>query len=86
MACFVIDGRIQGGLDCRYLASQLKPEKFKVSSVTTIATPHRGSPFADYLIDQVLGRWSPSLLSLLPPPPPILPSLYIFTLLASPLH
>ncbi len=46
----------QGGLDARYLISVLKPTKFKILSLTTIATPHRGSPFADYLIDNVIGR------------------------------
>ena len=46
----------QGGLDCRYLVGELKPTKFKVISVTTISTPHRGSPFADYLIDNIVGR------------------------------
>jgi triacylglycerol esterase/lipase EstA (alpha/beta hydrolase family) len=46
----------QGGLDCRYLISVLKPTKFKVISCTTISTPHRGSSFADYVIDNVIGR------------------------------
>lgn len=45
-----------GGLDGRYLISRLRPETFKVVSLTTIACPHRGSPFADYLIDNVIGR------------------------------
>ncbi|RSH84369.1 uncharacterized protein EHS24_005889 [Apiotrichum porosum] len=44
-----------GGLDCRYLISQLEHEQFKVASLTTISTPHRGSPFADYVIDNVIG-------------------------------
>jgi hypothetical protein len=48
----------QGGLDCRYLISELRPTKFKIVSVTTISTPHRGSPFADYLIDNIVGRKS----------------------------
>lgn len=47
---------VQGGLDCRYLISHLKPTAFKVSSLTTIATPHRGSPFADHLINNIIGR------------------------------
>jgi triacylglycerol esterase/lipase EstA (alpha/beta hydrolase family) len=46
----------QGGLDGRYLISKLKPRSFKVVSLTTIATPHRGSPFADYFIDNIIGR------------------------------
>lgn len=56
----------QGGLDCRYLVSQIKDKSFKPISLTTISTPHRGSPFADYLIDNVIGRERlPSLLGLL---------------------
>jgi len=34
------------------MLSQLKPPNVKVLSLTTIATPHRGSAFADYLF-----RW-----------------------------
>ena len=34
----------QGGLDCRYVASNLGP---KIAAVVTIATPHRGTPVAD---------------------------------------
>jgi triacylglycerol lipase len=52
---------LQGGIDGRYMISKLKPEKFKVSSLTTISTPHRGSPFADYVIDNIIGRESRSL-------------------------
>lgn len=48
----------KGGLDCRYLISELRPTKFKIVSVTTVSTPHRGSPFADYLIDNIVGRMS----------------------------
>lgn len=34
--------------------------------MTTIATPHRGSPFADYLLDDVIGRRNlPSLLNVM---------------------
>lgn len=49
-------GHSMGGLDCRYLISVLKPTTFSVCSLTTISTPHRGSPFADYVIDNVIGR------------------------------
>jgi triacylglycerol lipase len=45
-----------GGLDCRYLISELAGDDFSVASLTTISTPHRGSPFADYVIDSVIGR------------------------------
>jgi len=39
----------QGGLDSRFMISRLKPPNVKVLSLTTIATPHRGSAFADYM-------------------------------------
>ncbi|EOD50076.1 putative triacylglycerol lipase protein [Neofusicoccum parvum UCRNP2] len=41
------------GLDSRYMISQLKPPKVDVKSLTTIASPHRGSAFADFLMDQI---------------------------------
>ncbi|MCC6873535.1 MAG: triacylglycerol lipase [Sandaracinaceae bacterium] len=40
----------QGGLDARYVAS-LRPDL--VASVTTIATPHRGTPVADVILELV---------------------------------
>ncbi|KAJ3089257.1 hypothetical protein HK102_006813 [Quaeritorhiza haematococci] len=40
-----------GGLDCRYLITHLKPKEFQVLSLTTIGTPHRGSPFMDWCRD-----------------------------------
>ncbi|KAK8861419.1 hypothetical protein IAR55_002238 [Kwoniella newhampshirensis] len=49
-------GHSMGGLDCRYLISELKPKGFHPISLTTISTPHRGSPFADYVIDNWIGR------------------------------
>jgi len=46
-----------GGLDSRYLISQLKGSyTFKVKSLTTVATPHRGSAFADYMINEIIGK------------------------------
>lgn len=30
------------GLDSRYMISKLRPTEFKIQSLTTIATPHRG--------------------------------------------
>lgn len=42
-----------GGLDARYMISRLKPPNVKVLSLTTIASPHRGSAFADYIFDQI---------------------------------
>ncbi|KAK9722604.1 hypothetical protein K7432_002550 [Basidiobolus ranarum] len=41
-----------GGLDCRYLITHLKPKKYQVKSLTTLCTPHRGSPFMDWCRDQ----------------------------------
>ena len=42
-----------GGLDARYMVSRLRPPGVNVLSLTTIATPHRGSAFADYIFDQI---------------------------------
>lgn len=42
-----------GGLDARYMISQLKPPNVQVLSLTTIASPHRGSAFADYMFEQI---------------------------------
>lgn len=39
-------------MDCRYLISNLKPD-CKILSLTTVATPHRGSPFADYCMAKI---------------------------------
>ena len=36
----------------------MKPKNFHPVSLTTIATPHRGSAFADYVVDNVIGRQS----------------------------
>jgi triacylglycerol esterase/lipase EstA (alpha/beta hydrolase family) len=35
------------------MISQLKPTDFKILSLTTIATPHRGSAFADYMFETI---------------------------------
>lgn len=41
-----------GGLDARYMISHLQSgSSVRVASLTTIATPHRGSPVADFFID-----------------------------------
>ncbi|KAI7832644.1 hypothetical protein BC939DRAFT_390862 [Gamsiella multidivaricata] len=45
-----------GGLDCRYMISHLKSPHFKVKSLTTLATPHRGSSFADYFMSDIVGK------------------------------
>ncbi|KAG6854226.1 hypothetical protein C0991_009244 [Blastosporella zonata] len=58
-------GHSMGGLDCRYLASHLTDRNFHVLSITTIATPHRGSAFADHFLSTVGPSRMPSILSLL---------------------
>ncbi|KAJ3270752.1 hypothetical protein HDV01_007444 [Terramyces sp. JEL0728] len=40
-----------GGLDCRYLISHIPNKSYTVKSLATIATPHRGSPFMDFIKD-----------------------------------
>lgn len=42
----------KGGLDCRYAMTFCGATPF-VASLTTISTPHRGSLFADYLLNKV---------------------------------
>ncbi|THH21208.1 hypothetical protein EW146_g302 [Bondarzewia mesenterica] len=58
-------GHSMGGLDCRYLTSQLHDHTFSVLSLTTIATPHRGSSFADHFLETVGRARIPSVLALL---------------------
>ncbi|TFK27658.1 alpha/beta-hydrolase [Coprinopsis marcescibilis] len=42
-----------GGLDCRHLITHIKPSEYAPLSLTTIATPHRGSPFMDWCMDTI---------------------------------
>ncbi|KAH8114762.1 alpha/beta-hydrolase [Phellopilus nigrolimitatus] len=42
-----------GGLDCRHLISHVKPEEYRPASLTTICTPHRGSPFMDWCSNNI---------------------------------
>lgn len=42
-----------GGLDARWLISRIQPTEFKIKSLTTIATPHRGSSAADMLFRDI---------------------------------
>ncbi|TFY78332.1 hypothetical protein EWM64_g5680 [Hericium alpestre] len=58
-------GHSMGGLDCRYMTTNLHSHTFSVLSVTTIATPHRGSVFADHFLDAVGRTRLPQVLSLL---------------------
>ncbi|KAI0351390.1 alpha/beta-hydrolase [Trametes cingulata] len=47
-----------GGLDCRHLITHIKPADYTPLSLTTIATPHRGSPFMDWCRQYIgLGRY-----------------------------
>lgn len=39
-----------GGLDCRYLIRHLDPD-MRVRGLATVATPHRGTPLADWFFD-----------------------------------
>ncbi|KAG0704366.1 Alpha/Beta hydrolase protein [Suillus ampliporus] len=57
-------GHSMGGLDCRYLTTHLTQRKFSVISITTIATPHRGSSFADHFMS-LASQHLPSVLALL---------------------
>lgn len=40
-----------GGLDCRYLISHHRDRTYQPLSLTTLSTPHRGSPFMDWCRD-----------------------------------
>ncbi|KAI9735419.1 MAG: hypothetical protein M1818_006425 [Claussenomyces sp. TS43310] len=53
-----------GGLDARYMISQLQPDNVEVLSLTTVATPHRGSAFADYCFETIGPRRLPYLYKL----------------------
>ncbi|PNY29418.1 Lipase 2 [Tolypocladium capitatum] len=46
-----------GGLDARYMISHLlrATPNVRIASLTTISTPHRGSTFADYLLEEGAG-------------------------------
>lgn len=57
-----------GGLDARYLISRLCPDpttEFQVASLTTVATPHRGSSAADMLFRDIGPDLLPRLYRLL---------------------
>jgi triacylglycerol lipase len=62
--CFALLGHSFGGLDARYVASQLDPEH-RVQVVMTVSTPHRGTPVAGWLRDKL--AQSPKLRRLLGP-------------------
>ncbi|KAI0801042.1 Alpha/Beta hydrolase protein, partial [Fomes fomentarius] len=58
-------GHSMGGIDCRYLTTHLTDRPFKVLSVTTISSPHRGSSFADHFLATIGRERMSSVLSLL---------------------
>ncbi|KAF5375001.1 hypothetical protein D9758_000462 [Tetrapyrgos nigripes] len=58
-------GHSMGGIDCRYLTTHLTYRKFSVLSVTTIASPHRGSSFADHFLETLGRERMPSFLQFL---------------------
>ena len=50
-----IIGHSQGGLTARYMATNLGM-KSKVATITSVNTPHKGTPFADIALD-VIPNW-----------------------------
>ena len=53
-------GHSMGGLDCRYLISRLGMAE-QVLTLTTLGTPHNGTPFADWAIGKVEWLVKPAL-------------------------
>ncbi|KAI9682826.1 MAG: hypothetical protein M1822_006316 [Bathelium mastoideum] len=49
----IIGHSMDSGLDSRYMISRLHLPDVNVLSLTTIASPHRGSAFADYLFKRI---------------------------------
>ncbi|KAI1301981.1 Alpha/Beta hydrolase protein, partial [Xylaria venustula] len=54
-----------GGLDARYMISHLRPANVTVRSLVTVASPHHGSSFADFLIQEIGKERLPSIYKLL---------------------
>lgn len=54
-----------GGLDSRYLISKIQPQEFSIKSLTTVATPHRGSSAADIILREIGPDYLPRLYSVL---------------------
>lgn len=57
-----IIGHSMGGLDARYMISNLDMRGIKPVSLTTVATPHHGSYFADFVVDRILSKQAQRLL------------------------
>lgn len=51
-----IIGHSMGGLDARYMISNIPLGRIKPVSLTTVATPHHGSYFADYVCKRILTK------------------------------
>lgn len=54
-----------GGLDSRYLISKIQPQEFQIKSLTTVATPHRGSSAADIILREIGPDYLPRLYAVL---------------------
>ncbi|KAI6712618.1 triacylglycerol lipase [Diplocarpon mali] len=54
-----------GGLDARYMISRLQPDNVNVLSLTTIASPHRGSSFADFVFEEIGPSYVPHVYNML---------------------
>ncbi|KAI0446226.1 Alpha/Beta hydrolase protein [Xylaria telfairii] len=54
-----------GGLDARYMISHLHPANVTVRSLVTIASPHHGSSFADFVFREIGNDRLPGLYKLL---------------------
>ncbi|KAH6652670.1 putative triacylglycerol lipase [Truncatella angustata] len=50
-----------GGLDSRYMISHLQPKNVDVQSLVTVATPHHGSAFADFVFNEIGNERLPTL-------------------------
>ncbi|KAI8954210.1 Alpha/Beta hydrolase protein [Xylaria longipes] len=54
-----------GGLDARYMISHLHPANVTVRSLVTVASPHHGSSFADFVFQEIGNDRLPGLYKLL---------------------
>ncbi|KAI0164310.1 putative triacylglycerol lipase [Hypoxylon sp. FL1284] len=53
-----------GGLDARHMITHVRPRDVDVRSLVTVASPHRGSAFADYALREIGGARLPALYAL----------------------
>ncbi len=51
-------GHSMGGMDARFMAANLDPDHI-IKTITTLATPHRGTPIADIALDLVDHDYEP---------------------------